>query len=142
MISPSCVRSPALRLAFVAGSASQAQAQAETAPAAPEVVCCRAPLFASAVQQVVAAAGSGEGSGPSSRTSVTLRQSELCAQAVVAGYGFVLARALRRGGGSGESFLRVHWVAVPEALRARRVNRRRHRWAGGCAQRSGGVGCH
>jgi hypothetical protein len=27
------------------------------------------------------------------------------------------------GGGSGESFLRVHWVAVPEALRARRVNR-------------------
>jgi hypothetical protein len=28
------------------------------------------------------------------------------------------------GGGGGESFLRVHWVAVPEALRARRVNRR------------------
>jgi hypothetical protein len=27
------------------------------------------------------------------------------------------------GGGGGESFLRVHWVAVPEALRARRVNR-------------------
>jgi hypothetical protein len=26
---------------------------------------------------------------------------------------------------SGESFLRVHWVAVPDALRARRVNRRR-----------------
>ena len=27
----------------------------------------------------------------------------------------------------GESFLRVHWVAVPKALRARRVNRR-HSW--------------
>jgi hypothetical protein len=26
--------------------------------------------------------------------------------------------------GGGESFLRVHWVAVPKALRARRVNRR------------------
>jgi hypothetical protein len=26
---------------------------------------------------------------------------------------------------SGESFVRVHWVAVPEAVRARRVNRRR-----------------
>eukprot|EP01047_Picozoa_sp_COSAG01_P025405 COSAG01_NODE_1603_length_9758_cov_7.506471_8_plen_144_part_00 len=30
-------------------------------------------------------------------------------------------------GGGGESFLRVHWVAVPKALRARRVNRRRRR---------------
>eukprot|EP01047_Picozoa_sp_COSAG01_P075407 COSAG01_NODE_12916_length_1664_cov_0.948882_2_plen_299_part_00 len=29
--------------------------------------------------------------------------------------------------GGGESFLRVHWVAVPKALRARRVNRRRTR---------------
>jgi hypothetical protein len=30
------------------------------------------------------------------------------------------------GGGGGKSLLpRVHWVAVPEALRARRVNRRR-----------------
>eukprot|EP01047_Picozoa_sp_COSAG01_P005243 COSAG01_NODE_177_length_22954_cov_28.699554_25_plen_106_part_00 len=28
------------------------------------------------------------------------------------------------GGGGGESFLRVHWVAVPKALRARCVNRR------------------
>jgi ankyrin repeat protein len=27
------------------------------------------------------------------------------------------------GGGPGESFLRVHWVAVPKILRARRVNR-------------------
>eukprot|EP01047_Picozoa_sp_COSAG01_P074599 COSAG01_NODE_12514_length_1727_cov_0.941646_1_plen_44_part_10 len=27
------------------------------------------------------------------------------------------------GGGKGESFFRVDWVAVPEALRARRVNR-------------------
>jgi hypothetical protein len=33
---------------------------------------------------------------------------------------------LARGGG-GESFIRVHWVAVPKALRARRVNRRRTR---------------
>jgi hypothetical protein len=37
------------------------------------------------------------------------------------------------GGGGGESFMRVHWVAVPEVLRARRVNRRwrrrpRRRW--------------
>jgi hypothetical protein len=31
------------------------------------------------------------------------------------------------GGGGGESFLCVDWVAVPEALRARRVNRRRRR---------------
>jgi hypothetical protein len=30
-------------------------------------------------------------------------------------------------GGGGESFLRVHWVAVPQGLRARRVNRRRRR---------------
>eukprot|EP01047_Picozoa_sp_COSAG01_P005412 COSAG01_NODE_184_length_22692_cov_155.762758_18_plen_111_part_00 len=35
-----------------------------------------------------------------------------------------------RCGGEGESFLRVHWVAVPEALRARRVNRRRRRGGG------------
>jgi hypothetical protein len=33
------------------------------------------------------------------------------------------------GGGGGESFLCVDWVAVPEALRARRVNRRRRRCA-------------
>jgi hypothetical protein len=32
-----------------------------------------------------------------------------------------------RGGPARESFLRVHWVAVPQALRARRVDRRRHR---------------
>jgi hypothetical protein len=31
------------------------------------------------------------------------------------------------GGGGGESFLRVDWVAVPETMRARRVNRRRRR---------------
>jgi hypothetical protein len=31
------------------------------------------------------------------------------------------------GGGGGESFRRVHWVAVPKAVRARRVNRRRRR---------------
>jgi hypothetical protein len=31
------------------------------------------------------------------------------------------------GGGGSESFLRVHWVAVSKALRARRVNRRRRR---------------
>jgi hypothetical protein len=37
--------------------------------------------------------------------------------------------ATMRGGG--ESFLRVHWVAVPKALRARRVNRRRRRSPGG-----------
>jgi hypothetical protein len=33
-----------------------------------------------------------------------------------------------RSSGGGESFLRVHWVAVPKALRARRVSRRRRRW--------------
>jgi hypothetical protein len=32
------------------------------------------------------------------------------------------------GGGGGESFLRVHWVAVPKALRARRVNKQRGLW--------------
>ena len=32
------------------------------------------------------------------------------------------------GRGGGESFLRVHWVGVPKALRARRVNRRRRWW--------------
>jgi hypothetical protein len=31
------------------------------------------------------------------------------------------------GGGGGESFTRLYWVAVPEAFRARRVNRRRRR---------------
>jgi hypothetical protein len=31
------------------------------------------------------------------------------------------------GGGGGESFVHVHWVAVPKALRARRVNRRSQR---------------
>eukprot|EP01047_Picozoa_sp_COSAG01_P033798 COSAG01_NODE_2504_length_7555_cov_3.189646_7_plen_198_part_00 len=31
------------------------------------------------------------------------------------------------GGGGGESFLRVHWVAVPKALRARRASRSRRR---------------
>jgi hypothetical protein len=33
------------------------------------------------------------------------------------------------GGGGGESFLRVHWVTVRKALRARRANRRRRRRA-------------
>jgi hypothetical protein len=49
----------------------------------------------------------------------------------------------RPGGGGGESFLRVHWVAVPKALRARRVNRRwrRRRWlAGGAAPQGEGGG--
>jgi hypothetical protein len=36
------------------------------------------------------------------------------------------ARSPRQGGG--ESIVRVHWVAVPKTLRARRVNRRRRRW--------------
>jgi hypothetical protein len=48
------------------------------------------------------------------------------------------------GGGGGESFLRVHWVAVPEALRARRVNRRRRRRRsvvrGGAHAQGGGRG--
>jgi hypothetical protein len=38
-------------------------------------------------------------------------------------------------GGGGESFLRVHWVAVPKAMRARRVNRRRAH--GGGAEAAG-----
>jgi hypothetical protein len=41
------------------------------------------------------------------------------------------AAAAAQEGGSGEWFLRVHWVAVPEALRARRVNRRRTLARGG-----------
>eukprot|EP01047_Picozoa_sp_COSAG01_P023763 COSAG01_NODE_1447_length_10278_cov_47.625209_3_plen_198_part_00 len=45
-----------------------------------------------------------------------------------------------RGGGGGESFLRVHWVAVPEALRARRVNRCGCRR--GCAAARHGRGAH
>jgi hypothetical protein len=54
---------------------------------------------------------------------------------------------VRGGGGGGESFVRVHWVAVPQALRARRPNRRtgsgrwwRHRsgrWRRRCALRRG-----
>jgi hypothetical protein len=43
------------------------------------------------------------------------------------------------GGGGGECFLRVPWVAVPEALRARRVNSRRW-WRGGRAGAAGGSG--
>jgi hypothetical protein len=41
------------------------------------------------------------------------------------GDGHAAAGGERGGGGrvQGESFLRVHWVAVPKALRARRVNR-------------------
>jgi multisite-specific tRNA:(cytosine-C5)-methyltransferase len=35
------------------------------------------------------------------------------------------AAAVAEDDGGGESFMRVHWVAVPKALRARRVNRRR-----------------
>jgi hypothetical protein len=35
--------------------------------------------------------------------------------------------AAAKGPRGGESFLRVHWVAVPEGLRARRANRRRRR---------------
>jgi hypothetical protein len=41
------------------------------------------------------------------------------------------------GGGGGESVLRVHWVAVPKVLRARRVNRRRPRRACGSSARRG-----
>jgi hypothetical protein len=33
----------------------------------------------------------------------------------------------------GESFLRVHWVAAPKAMRARRANRRGHRRVAGAA---------
>jgi hypothetical protein len=40
-------------------------------------------------------------------------------------FGVQGAYGSKRTGGLGEWFLRVHWVAVPEALRARRVNRRR-----------------
>jgi hypothetical protein len=52
--------------------------------------------------------------------------------------------------GDGESFLRVHWVAVPKALRARRVNRRAlalrvRAWAAAADRReadgAGGVQC-
>eukprot|EP01047_Picozoa_sp_COSAG01_P041719 COSAG01_NODE_3596_length_5895_cov_13.108351_5_plen_151_part_00 len=43
------------------------------------------------------------------------------------------------GGGGGECFMRVRWVAVPEALRARRANSRR-RWRGGRAGAAGGSG--
>eukprot|EP01047_Picozoa_sp_COSAG01_P044961 COSAG01_NODE_4108_length_5340_cov_53.162183_3_plen_245_part_00 len=41
-------------------------------------------------------------------------------------------------GGAGELFLRVHWVAVPKAVRARRVNRRPG-LAGGGGQRAARV---
>jgi|EP01047_Picozoa_sp_COSAG01_P014516 hypothetical protein len=49
------------------------------------------------------------------------------------------------GGGGGESFLRVHWVAVPQASCARRVNRRRPERArsaaaGGGAPEEGSAG--
>jgi hypothetical protein len=48
------------------------------------------------------------------------------------GHAYAAARPAAAGGsagsgGGGDSFLRVYWVAVPEALRARRVNRRRRR---------------
>jgi hypothetical protein len=36
--------------------------------------------------------------------------------------------AVGRPGGGGECFPRVDWVAVPKALRARRVNRRARWW--------------
>jgi hypothetical protein len=49
------------------------------------------------------------------------------------------ARKQEGGKDGGESLLRVHWVAVPEALRARRVNRRR-RHAGAQHRRVGGSG--
>jgi hypothetical protein len=39
--------------------------------------------------------------------------------------GAAMAQGPGGGGGGGESVLRVHWVAVPKVLRARRVNRRR-----------------
>eukprot|EP01047_Picozoa_sp_COSAG01_P054395 COSAG01_NODE_5939_length_3941_cov_35.353462_7_plen_94_part_00 len=57
------------------------------------------------------------------------------------------------GGGSAEAgaadgaavsrSFRVHWVAVPEALRARRVNRRRRRRRRRrrCSSKDRGVGC-
>jgi hypothetical protein len=38
-----------------------------------------------------------------------------------------VAAAAKGPGGGGESFLRVHWVAVPKGSRARRANRRRRR---------------
>jgi hypothetical protein len=46
--------------------------------------------------------------------------------------------AAARGGG-GESYLRVHWVTVPQAVRARRVNRRRR--SGGPPQPRGPRSC-
>eukprot|EP01047_Picozoa_sp_COSAG01_P006352 COSAG01_NODE_229_length_21089_cov_575.019194_23_plen_141_part_00 len=39
----------------------------------------------------------------------------------------------------GESFLRVHWVAVPQAMRARRANRRRIWGRGRCGGGQGQV---
>jgi hypothetical protein len=46
------------------------------------------------------------------------------------------------GSGSGESFLRVQWVAVPQALRARRANRRRQRRRRCQPARRGGGATH
>jgi hypothetical protein len=40
-------------------------------------------------------------------------------------------------GGSGESFLRAYWVAVPETWRARRVNSSCDAAGGGCGSRGG-----
>jgi hypothetical protein len=46
-------------------------------------------------------------------------------------YGTVSASMPEQAAAHGESFLHVHWVAVPEAMRARRINRRRwRRWRG------------
>jgi hypothetical protein len=45
------------------------------------------------------------------------------------------AAAAAAAGGGGESVLRVHWVAVPKVLRARRVNRRRRRFQAGRGRR-------
>eukprot|EP01047_Picozoa_sp_COSAG01_P026762 COSAG01_NODE_1735_length_9365_cov_3.816318_11_plen_150_part_00 len=45
------------------------------------------------------------------------------------------------GGGGGESFLRVHWVAVPKAVRARRVNNRHCEAAGRAVARPRDAAC-
>jgi hypothetical protein len=50
-----------------------------------------------------------------------------CAAVVKSNMAIESHRRELAGGGGGESFLRVHWVAVPKALRTRRVNRRRRR---------------
>eukprot|EP01047_Picozoa_sp_COSAG01_P006365 COSAG01_NODE_230_length_21075_cov_13.811603_4_plen_125_part_00 len=86
---------------------------------------------AAAAAEKAAATGARKGMAPD-EVEAAIRTAEAAARGGVSAFVDAFgARGAAAKDGGGESFLRVHRITVPEALRARRVNRRRRRRRGG-----------